>query len=185
MHIIRNVSRFGQFLVWSTFEHADNAPDKGKEGTGGPWSFYNSASSNPVNTAPAHVATDGGNYRWNPAPPYAGLYYAQYGTQVVREKPVFDVTEQINNKWRTKLKGTVWANYKLIGTQWQINTYGETATPAPAYLANTTMETYMQSTASCIGCHSGATVQFAPTPGDTVTITTDFSFLFPFNTTWQ
>jgi hypothetical protein len=181
MHIIRNISKFDQFLVWSTFEHVSNAPDKGNEKAGGPWSFYNSQSSNPVNTPPPHVSSDGGNFRWNATQPYAGLYYPQYGTQVVREKPIFDVTEQVNKKWQAKLANTVWANYKLVGTQWQINTRGETETPAPAYLANTTMETYMQGNASCIGCHSGASISFSPKAKDTVTITTDLSFLFPFN----
>jgi hypothetical protein len=181
MHIIRNISGFDQFLIWSTFEHVNNAPDLGKESQGGPWSFYNSQSSNPVNTPPPHVPSDGGNFRWNPTQPFAGLYYPQFGTQVVREKPIFDVTEQVNKKWQAKLTNTVWANYKLVGTQWQINTRGEVETPAPAYLANTTMETYMQGTASCIGCHNNASVQFVPKPGDTVNIKTDLSFLFPFN----
>ena len=53
-----------------------------------------------------------------------------------------------------KLKGTVWANYRLVTTQWP-TAGSSTGQPfIPANLTNTTMETYIQTGGSCMGCHS-------------------------------
>ncbi len=183
MHIIRNIDRFGEFLVWSTFEHVDNAPNAGDgEKTDKRWSYYNKdCKTCPVNKPPVHQPGDNNNFLWDTAQPFAGRYYPQYGTQVTRVVPIYSYTRQLNKMWREKLKNTVWANYKLIGTQWEITTYGVPPAPAPVLLTNTTMETYMQdSSGTCIGCHSNAYVRFTVSPGDTVKINTGLSFLFPF-----
>ncbi|HYE55047.1 MAG TPA: hypothetical protein VD996_09400 [Chitinophagaceae bacterium] len=187
IHIVRNTAKFSQNQIWSTFEHIDNTPDNVQEAqmdTTRKWSFYNPRCLNcPLNDTPAFVQGDGGRYRWNPHPPYAQRYAVKapsqpalghFGTQVVRVYPVYRYTQQINDVWQAKLKGTVWANYRLIGTQWQ---QAESFPPpnAPAFLGNTTLETYIQPTASCITCHGFATV---PGPGGGK-IRTDFSFLFP------
>ncbi len=93
----------------------------------------------------------------------------------------------VNQAWYKLLDDTqdiVWKNYKLISTQWE-NPQSETL---PPYVANTTMETYIQEPdpdtmavalqngtslpepSSCIACHKiGATLN-----GNAA----DFSFLF-------
>jgi mono/diheme cytochrome c family protein len=148
------------------------------------WSFYNPACLNCVpNDTPVLQSDDNGRYRWDSVAPYGSRYAVdapsqpgpKYGTQAVRAYPVYKYTEQMNQIWRAKLKGTVWANYKLIGTQWQS---GETFPPpnAPALLANTTLETYIQPTASCITCHGEAGIRMGK---DSAKIPTDLSFVFP------
>lgn len=185
MHIIRKTAKTSLAMIWSTFEHIDNTPDNAQEAQNSTrrWSFYNPGCLNCVpNDTPAFKKDDHKVYRWDSAAPYAKRYAVNapsqinigpFGTQAVRVYPIYKYTEQINNAWRAKLKGTVWANYRLIGSQWQ---QGETHPPplAPALLANTTLETYIQPTASCITCHGGAYV----TAGKD-TIKTDLSFIFP------
>jgi hypothetical protein len=64
---------------------------------------------------------------------------------------------------------SVWQNYELISTQWPTNPGGPCAekpgdqlgTPAPVFLANLTLETYVQGmvpnvSSSCIECHNNA-----------------------------
>jgi hypothetical protein len=62
------------------------------------------------------------------------------GVNVKRMTPI-PVKDDINNYYRGLLAGSVFANYRLIGTQWQfnLNTGG-----FPQYLANITLETYVQ-----------------------------------------
>lgn len=191
MHIIRTTAKLSSRAIWSTFEHIDNTPDSPQAAqmdTSTRWSFYNPDCLNcPLNNPPAFLATDNKQYRWDSTAPYA-LRYATgspgqdlnrgFGTQAVRVYPIWSFTEQINNLWQTKLQGTVWANYRLIGSQWQLSELFPSPT-APNNLANTTLETYIQASASCISCHSFASVSYVAAPGDTVNIATDLSFIFP------
>jgi hypothetical protein len=73
----------------------------------------------------------------------------------------------LNAYYRALFKGSVWENYQLISTQWAT---GGAPQGTPPVLANTTMETYIQSTASCLGCHG----QAPKASGDG---SADFSFL--------
>jgi hypothetical protein len=186
MHIIRKTGDFPQKMIWSTFEHIDNTPDNVQEAQMRKkrWSFYNSDCLNCVpNDTPAFQNGDNKVYHWDSTPPWAKRYAVGapsqlnvgplFGTQAMRVYPIYKFTEQLNNAWRAKLKGTVWANYRLIGSQWQ---KGETIHPnAPAYLANTTLETYIQPSSSCISCHG----DFAYIVSGKDTIWTNMSFVFP------
>lgn len=186
MHIIRKTGSFAQKMIWSTFEHIDNTPDNVQEAQMKQkrWSFYAPQCLNCIpNDTPAFQQGDNNKYRWDSTAPWAKRYAVNppsqsnvgplFGTQAVRVYPVYKFTEQVNNAWRAKLKGTVWANYRLVGSQWQ---KGETIHPnAPAYLANTTLETYIQPTSSCITCHG----DFAYVLSGKDTIRTDLSFIFP------
>jgi hypothetical protein len=59
----------------------------------------------------------------------------------------------LNKSMQTKLKDTVWKNYRLRGTQTDFTT----PTGIPTRLSNTVIETYIQQS-SCIGCHSMAVI---------------------------
>lgn len=185
MHIAHKVTPFQNSQIWSTFEHVDNCPDSidvvNNKVPNKKYSYYSPACNGcPYNTAintPADF-----NYIWQPGVPYGSLYMNKvdnklYGTQVIRDSSLYVTTVAANTKFQAKLQGTVWANYKLVGTQWQ---FGATdappftpTPPAPHHLANTTMETFIQGTSSCIDCHKAAKIKYQ----DTIT-TTDFSFLF-------
>lgn len=181
MHIIRSTkSQASNFLIWSTFEHIDNAPTQAQQTQSNSWSFYNQACTSCKTNTPPVAGNAQGNFIWDTLPPFAKFYTTGgFGTQVVRTNPIFSYTDSVNNIWQAKLNGSVWANYRLIGTQWQVNTYGVPNRPFPRSLTNTTMETYMQDS-SCINCHSGATVSFQQLrPDTTYNITTGMSFVFP------
>jgi len=176
MHIMHKThTPIPPFWIWTTFEHIDNAPEWANRGTKATnYSFFNPACTTcPIDTAP--TAPPGGLYIWNTVKPYAKKYQINglYGTQVVRQYPVYGPTEAVNKQWQAKLKkdGSVFANYRLIGSQWSARTdFAKTDTlPAPDTLANTVLETYIQSGSCTMTCHKSAT--------DAVGAKADFSFL--------
>lgn len=192
MHIVRKTGIFSKW-IWSTFEHVDNTPDNIEEAQMDqdpaiPWSFYYPTTLGLMPGKPAaFLPGDHKQYKFDHKSPYARRYADSvfgeagnkkvFGSQAQRVYPIYYRTEQINTLWRNKLKGTVWANYKLIGSQWTIGDPGIINTPnVPAMLGNTTMETFMLTSASCISCHKGASVIVG---GDT--ISTDFSFMISLN----
>ncbi|HMG36324.1 MAG TPA: hypothetical protein VKM94_20470 [Blastocatellia bacterium] len=156
--------------VWSTFEHVDNVPtqsDVNSKKLAKRYNFYNPACKNcKVNDPPPRP--------WDPnAVPFPG----GFKSQIVRVVNLMDDVNKLNAQFQGILKGTVWANYKLISTQWPTDGQSKTdpnGVPAPTYLANTTMETYVQGTtpqasSSCIACHGNA----ATTKGKT----SDFTYI--------
>lgn len=189
MHIIRKTGMFANW-IWSTFEHIDNVPDNLQEAQMNqppkyPWSFYYPSSMGLLANTPVDTfANEGGNYRFDSTWPYAKRYAATvygernsqavFGTQAQRMTAIYYRTEEVNALWRKKLAGTVWANYKLIGSQWAKSTLtpGKPLPSAPSLLGNTTLETFSLTSASCIGCHSGAIINY-----NQHSIFTDFSFL--------
>ena len=98
-----------------------------------------------------------------------------FKSQITRIIPQTQEVLDMNASFQGILKGTVWANYMLVSTQWPTNAASKTdptGLPAPTYLANTTLETYIQgkipqSSSNCIACHNNATTLHAPaTPSD-------------------
>ncbi|MBD1365105.1 hypothetical protein IDJ77_14885 [Mucilaginibacter sp. ZT4R22] len=188
MHIVRKTAKVHVNQIWTTFEHIDNTPDNAQEAqmNGRQWSFYNPDCLNCTPNAPADtIKGDNQQYLWEPNMPYARDYATgspgqqskrdSFGTQAMRVYPVYRYTELVNQQWQAKLKGTVWANYKLIGTQWEQSEIHPGPT-APNFLGNTTLETFLQADASCISCHRDASILYNNKKD---TIKTDFSFIFP------
>jgi hypothetical protein len=88
-------------------------------------------------------------------------------------------TQALNSTVQAELAGTVWANYRLVSTQWP---NGPGTVPqgcafggfCPGNLTNTTMETFVQNvkfSGSCMNCHNSA--QTAGTPAASA----NFSYL--------
>ncbi|RWY48155.1 hypothetical protein [Mucilaginibacter gilvus] len=190
MHIVRKTAKVFVNQIWTTFEHIDNTPDDAQQAqmSGRQWSFYNPDCLNCTPNAPADtIKGDNQQYMWEPTMPYARDYATgspgqqskrdSFGTQAMRVYPVYRYTELVNQQWQAKLKGTVWANYKLIGTQWEQSEIHPGPT-APNFLGNTTLETFLQADASCITCHRDASIAYIKNK-DTTNIKTDFSFIFP------
>ena len=175
-HIAQKTSNDTQWL-WSTFEHVDNAPTKGQGADKPKYNYFNPdcADCNAVNEPPAQP--------WNPDDP--PLSDARIGdrSQIERVIAIHQDTDAMNAQVQSELlAGTVWANYELVSTQWPtaptapnaaptaatnwcsaINEVDKSGNPAPAFLANTTLETYIQGTvpqasSSCINCHLNATM---------------------------
>ncbi|WP_179131273.1 c-type cytochrome [Candidatus Entotheonella palauensis] len=161
LHIMAKTPSAPQWL-WSTFEHVDNAPAIGRQTEEQKnWSFYLPGSLAPINE------------QTKPGIP----------NQVVRPIPVSDVEPDcskssqavdnlahVNAVVQEKLAqyDSVLQHYELIGTQWPIPrqhsmwSWLSEAPPQtvfdamPTFLANTTMETFVPYTSSCMGCHSRA-----------------------------
>ncbi len=171
LHIAHKTNDAAQW-VWSTFEHVDNAP-KAAEAKAPPRSSYNffdtgcGANCPTENTAAPRP--------WNPTVKNVNH------TQVVRVDTLLEsesfipVSAKARNDDAHKLlvgvaASSVWQYYELDSTQWPTDTnFGKctakpanpNGTPAPTFLANTTMETFVQGTtpgvsSSCIGCHGNA-----------------------------
>ncbi len=159
----------------------------------GNFSFYQAAcSALPVNTPP-QLGSGQTAFLWQSQPPYAGAYTTssgstQCGTQVSRCWDIYDLTQDLNSAWQQQLSaiGSVFANYQLIGTNWGGSIEPEPGKldnqSVPAFLGNSTMETYIQSNpkfGNCVDCHAGATLAYTSTDsqGKTVAYDANFSFL--------
>jgi hypothetical protein len=197
LHIIHKVQGAAQFL-WATFEQIDNDPDYNngnpqppvlppnpnqKPGPG--YTFFNpncSPNSDPYyhcvpNTLPGPACTTPPP---NPQPPGCFPYSAP--TPIAR---VYAVDSTANSAtgyaWSLLPAASVFNYYRLIEVQWpnasspvppQSRTplSGGNITPSSQTLitANTTAETYVQTTKSCMDCHQNApiaqqsTQQFVP-----------------------
>jgi hypothetical protein len=141
LHIVMKTAQLPQWL-WATFEHVDNAPDQATGPVSG--KQYNFFSANcagcPLNQPPSKDS--------------------MVPTQVVRVTAINDVAVSNNTIYQTALAtlraDNVWKNYGLVDAQW-----GATATPLgvpnqPKFLANATLETYLQQLVKphgCINCH--------------------------------
>jgi len=153
LHIVMKTQQLPQWL-WATFEQVDNAPDQSAPLMPGKrYNFNNQACTNcPVNVPPGKDD--------------------QTPTQVVRVTQLDSTATGTNSLYQAALQtlrpDNVWQYYELVNAQW-----GATATPLgvpnqPKFLANTTLETYLQETSDpvkdqvhgCINCHgtfAGAT----------------------------
>jgi hypothetical protein len=159
LHIGRKVITDPQW-VWSTFEHVANAPTQAEidnKTLRAHYNFFNPVCSPDkcaVNTPPTRP--------WNPN---IEPFPHGYRSQIVRVIAIAASTAKLNAQFQAILKNTVWANYELVSTQWPTDAKSKTdptGAPAPQFLANTTMETYIQgnvplSSSSCIACHKDAT----------------------------
>ncbi len=144
--------------IWSTFEQVDNVPTQNQPAEKKHYSFYkpNCSHCTAVNLPPPRP--------WNPATPHT------YPSQIERVIPISPATKALNARYQAALRKiavtSVWANYQLISTQWPTDANSSTdptGIPAPTYLANTTLESYIQgdtrqTSSSCIQCHNNATM---------------------------
>ncbi|WP_413793495.1 MULTISPECIES: cytochrome C [unclassified Pseudomonas] len=177
LHMVHKTASAAQW-VWSTFEHVNNVPEKTTPPAQrtGPYLFYNAASKSDINQPPPRP--------WNPA-------VKATPSQIVREVPLTEATKSLNATYQAQLRTvnpqSVWANYQLISTQWpsdppkncQVSAANPLGSPAPLFLANATLETYIQGTvpqasSSCMACHGNAATHVTESPR---TSFADFTYL--------
>src|SRR5262249_54412169 len=91
---------------------------------------------------------------------FQNVYDDQF-TQATNKLPIAPSVKAANQLYRGKLKqmGSIFANYQLIGTQWQF----VDASGKPILLANSQIETAFQQASSCVTCH--AVASYSPTEG--------------------
>lgn len=161
LHIGHKTTNTPQW-VWSTFEQIDNVPERGSLAINPHYNYYKAGCTDclPVNTPPPRPWVP--NSKGTPA-------------QVMRMIPITDATKTLNSEWQTALakvnKASPFQFYELISTQWPtvvskacngLDPTNPAGTPAPQFLANSTLETYIQGeqpnvSSSCIECHNNAT----------------------------
>ena len=169
-HLVHKVNSAPQW-VWSTFEQVDNVPDEAAVAHGAHgmlrshYNYYDpKCTTCTVNKAPPR--------------PWIPNAKATPASQVVRVDVLPDFAHQSaaaqNETAQALLRGvsakSVWQYYHLVSTQWPTDpgpgNCTATATdplgnPAPQFLANTTLETYVQGktpnvSSSCMECHGNA-----------------------------
>jgi len=196
--------------IWTTFEHVKNVPDKDEVAAkefSGPYSFFNV---NCADDCPEVNATP--PRPWDPDPALQLKFRKDdsFKSQIVRESPLTNAAKNLNKVFHSMLpEDSVWKNYILISTQWPSVFLGCTSlhsqsfdvpapktdflkqpdmncSPAPTFLANSTLETYSQgdvplASSSCIACHGNAvsfqTRPLTPKPGDLHLNQSDFTFM--------
>ncbi len=175
MHISHKTTNAPQW-VWSTFEHVDNAPLAGN--TLSP--HYNFNDAMPANNPP-NCGASGGTCNLVPSGTWDPNTGVKTPVQVVRLSDVTSTAKAENTNFTAALKAvnakSVFANYNLIGTQFPTDITSASdpsGVPRPLFLANSTMETYLQGKAprvssDCAGCHVLATMSDQRT--------SDFSFI--------
>lgn len=194
--------------IWTSFEHIKNVPDRDEvtaKKFNGPYNFYsvNCKGMCTENVTPPRP--------WDPDPALRLKFRHDdsFKSQIVRETPLTPATKNMNAIFQSMLTNSVWKNYMLISTQWPSAFSGcaglhakspnapdpktdflkqpdMTCSPAPTFLANSTLETYSQggiplASSSCIACHSNA-VDFQrtasnPLPGKPNLNQSDFTFI--------
>lgn len=176
MHVTGVVADHPEF-IWATFEHVDNAPDcdkvrTQKPGAGAEWSFYRPGTPDTAcnQTDPGAPLAPSNVCRLTPtaaaveAQPCAPDDPSQ--AQRDNDRNIFALNQGVRAQLRAR--GSVWANYTLVGAQWTTGRKGANTgipdnhgkLPAPnlfqkgsCALANTTMETFTQDE-NCFSCHN-------------------------------
>jgi hypothetical protein len=141
LHIVVKTDQLPQWM-WATFEQVDNAPTQGQTiPSGAKYNFFNPGCTDcKVNQPPAKGSNT--------------------PTQVMRVIPLNDNAAQKTAIYQAALKtlrlDNVWQFYRLVDAQWAGKGVPIGTPSQPPFLANTTLETYMQGPQQpngCINCH--------------------------------
>jgi hypothetical protein len=185
LHIIHKVPGADQF-IWATFEQIDNDPDNNNGNPVAPtlppnsnqkpspgYTFFN-PKCNPQtdtyykcvpNTLPGVPCPVG-------KPPTPGCFPYSAPMQITRMTAVDSQANQVTGyAWSLLPANSVFNYYRLIDVQWPnsaspvppqsrvpLSTGDITPSSATRIVANTTLETYMQTKNACMDCHQGAPI---------------------------
>ncbi|EPX62237.1 Cytochrome c family protein [Cystobacter fuscus DSM 2262] len=187
--------------IWATFEHVNNAPDHGADPGTTSWNFYDPQCRPRTIELDKSCSVDGStsvtvDCTPNVSPPYwlGEGCPAPVPIQVTRLTPIDPAARTANQTVQAAIAqnypDSVWKNYILVNTLWSTapgpNPTTPVKTPLPftgatpplnVPIANTTMETYIQTgspeeASNCINCHKNASIA-----GDSEWAS-DYSFLF-------
>ena len=163
LHVMTKTPSAPQW-IWSTFEQVDNV-------RGAKPSFSNPSCTHCLTNRQTQPGIPNQVTRIIPIPA-TDPNCAAHGQAV-------DNVHQLNLAVQKGLGDSPFRDYELVGAQWPVPKPPVAPTPAtvfdvfPARLGNTTMETYIQDTSSCMGCHA-----MARTSNPAQFVSADFSFTF-------
>lgn len=188
--------------VWATFEQIDNVP--GKTGSPEPpygYNFYNSK----CTAQQVKIKTTRGDSTvtvscaTNTSPPYYLMQAPPVPIQLTRTNAIDSIdAAPINTMMQKNIRqfypNAVWQYYQLVDVIWSQSLQPDPTSPIQAprnlnlssmtsgvpIVANSTLESYVQKTNTCISCHVYSTI--APYPLDTANnnVFGDFSFAITF-----
>lgn len=168
LHIIRKTPLAPQF-IWMTFEHIYNAPTENQVDSTIEYSFYNKASKAIPNVSPT---------------PNKDSLDTPVQVERIANNALTDEIKKLNKQVQDLIRqsnpNSVWQYYQLVNVQWPQNPVQDNNNNSkvplqmggitPSNIANTTMETYAQTT-QCMSCHQYGNVNGTSFP-------TDYSFVF-------
>jgi cytochrome c len=137
--------------IWSTFEQVNNVPG---DGAHAPFSFNNPNCRGCLPNRQTPRGTPNQMVRAIPVP--------SIEPDCNRIQNAVDNVRLLNQDVQKSLNtaGTVFAHYELVGTQFPLPPTALKPSTAfsvlPTALGNTTMESFVQPTSTCMGCHSTA-----------------------------
>ncbi len=138
--------------IWMTFEHEDNAPPMAEHAFSHPYNFFDSSRGVDTSIVNHHPDYAPEKTYYNPA-----WSQSQTPAQIMRVLSIRSDVEAANRRYhaRSPIQGSIWENYRLIGVQWTHSTLGATpfVVQPDTFLANVSLETFEQGSASCMGCH--------------------------------
>lgn len=197
LHIIQKTTSQPSYF-WATFEHVDNVPDENGP-VSGSFNLHNDRCQPReviVSDRRCLAEPDGGpmprsvtiGCKPNTRPPYhiGGNCPPPRAIQTVRTIPIQADVDNANRVVQASIAKThansIWRYYKLINVQWSPSPLQDPEVPQavparfgptiPALpVANTTMETYLQTT-TCTTCHVNGALASHPA------VSADFSFIF-------
>lgn len=152
-HVTAKTS-FAPQWIWSTFEQVSNVPGSAR----GPYSFNNQ------NCAITRCPPNQQTRRGEPNQIVRSISIPNVNPDCADATQAVDNIALLNTDVRKALAsaGSSFQHYQLINTQWPIPQTYQTPQPEtvfsvrPLALGNTTMESYVQPTSTCMGCHSTA-----------------------------
>jgi len=161
--------------IWSTFEQVDNvlvntATNKAGKSKAVHPSFYNPRCESCVPNLQTIKGTPAQLTRLIPIP--------MYEPNCALKDQAVDNVQKLNQQVQAGLQDSVFNRYELVNTQWTPPKWSDNPEidpsifATPAILSNLTMESYVQETSTCMGCHSTAR-----TINPDQFVSSDFSFV--------
>lgn len=145
--------------IWSTYEQVDNVlvnyvDNKTGKTVGIHPNFYNPN----CTSCPPNQQT----FKGTPAQLTREIPIPFYEPNCDKPHQAVDNVQKLNQQVQGGLEGSVFSFYELVNTQWAppLASADKELDPSifatPAILSNLTMESYVQDTSTCMGCHSTA-----------------------------
>ena len=171
-HVMRKTESAPQW-IWSTFEQVDNVASPGASSAA---SFYDPSCPGCALNRQTAARTPSQIARTTPIPGCSGAGCNAPDCSTVVPGALDNVVD-LNARVQKALSGTPLRHYQLVNTQWPVP--GGVAHPTrptelavlPPILANTALESFIQESSSCMGCHAMARSQRADR-----FVSADFSF---------
>ena len=180
-HLMSKTPSAPQWL-WSTFEQVNNVPAGSCKAPQGGVNYTYTYNNGILSNRNANEQTKAG-----PNQICREIALRNSNPVCTNPKDGTDNVVSLNASVRAALRSTPFANYQLINTQWPIPGGGGLApgtprtafTVLPTLLGNTTLESFIQGSSSCMGCHAMArTRNHANLPNnDRGFVSSDFTFM--------